>query len=289
MLRFILVVSIVSVALVLSGCGGVEDAGDGFLAIEIENSRQPEGLNAGSLALSNSTGLVYPSAKAASNPLSVSKFRVTVRGEGIEAPLVTEADGNAGQIQILGISPGKRSLLIEAFNDADEIIRRRFIEEVEINAGVVTPIKTSLNTIPVILNFSDNAVVLLNYFRVYGFGEPGSTILVKSVSDYGGEVNLSESEGGEGVVVSPSISTGLFEFRPEKRFTGKQKILLVDETTGESSSKSVTLVDAEDRPGFKFVTAGAQNPAITLGTATSSSKTSFHFPTVLRALLGRGL
>lgn len=286
MLKTILAISLVASALALSGCGGAQEGGgDGFLAIEIEDSRQPEGLDVDSLALPGAKEAVNPIGKDASNPLIVSNFRVTITGEGIETPLITEADGAAGQIQVLGISPGKRNILIEASNDGDEVIRRRLIEEVEINAGVVTPIKTSLNTIPVILNFKDNACVLSSYFRVYGFGEPGTTLLVKSVSDGSGEVSLSESTGGESVVVSPSVSTGLFEFRPDRRVAGKQKILLVDEATGESSSKTVTLVDAEDRPGFQFVSAGAHGPAVTLGTAASAAG-SVHYPTVLRALIG---
>jgi len=270
-------------AVLLASCGG-GGGGDGHLALEIENAYQPPGIELPNILnkdlVQNDASLV---SKAASeiDPLRVTKFRLTVSGEDIE-DMVTEADAAARQIQMLGIVPGDRDVLIEAFNGHQELLRRRLIRGVSIAAGVVTPIRTSLNTIPIILNFRDKAVVLSRYFRVTGFGEPKSTLSFGARSEKV-DLNLCLDIAGRPLTISPAEESGLFEFKPGVHAEGRQEILVEDNTNGESSAKTITVVRAEDRPGFRFVSASGEGSSLTFGTGVGSLP-HHHYPTVLRVL-----
>jgi hypothetical protein len=278
-----LIVMSLILASIVSGCGGGADGG-GQIALEIENAYQPEGIELPDLSQSDSLKALATNNNGI-DPLRVAMFRVTISGEDME-DMVTEADAQAEQIQVLGITPGERNILIEAYNGLDEVIRRRLIEGVTIKAGVVTPIQTSLNTIPIVLNFRNNAVVLSRYFRIYGFGEPEATLAIESLSDTNGELNLSINALGDEITVSPATDTGLFEHVPGTHAIGKQDITLTDTTNGESSSKGITLVDANDRPGFRFVTAGSKGGVVTMGTGFGGAPDN-HYPLVLDALTDR--
>lgn len=271
----------IAASVFLGGCGGGAGGG-GQIVLEVENAYKPANIELPELTEENEAKAAATYLKDGVDPLRVVKFRVTVSGDDMEEGIVTEADAGANQIQILEIPPGPRDVLIEAFNGLDEVIRRRLIEDVIIKAGVVTPIQTSLNTIPIILNFRNNAVVLSKYFRIHGFGEPEASISITSKSN-NNELNLCLNAAGEELTVSPDVSSGLFEHVPEEHAIGRQDIVLTDTTNGESSSKAITLVDSEDRPGFRFVTAGSQGKLVTVGTGFSGLPDN-HYPLVLRSL-----
>lgn len=270
----------------VTGCGGsanqLSEGDAGYIQLEVENAYQPANISLPEDALSEK-------AQSATGPkgqetLRVTKFKVTISGQDIVSPIVAEAQADSRQMQVLGIPPGTdRSVLIEAFNSSDEVIRRRLIDGITINAGVVTPLRTSLNTIPLIMNFRNNSVIISKYFHVVGFGEPGSVLKVESDND-SQKVELSQSVAGQTNVISPSESEGLFDFRPDSIPLGKQKITLVDKNTGESSSRTVVLVDAEDRPGTRFVSASAKGMQLTAGSASGGAPGS-HFPLVMKTLL----
>ena len=272
----------ITVSVFLGSCGGGAGGG-GQIELKVENAYKPANIELPDLSGDDEAKAVAAYVKDGVDPLRVVKFRVTVSGDDMEDGLVTEADADAEQIQVLEIPPGPRDVLIEAFNGLDEVIRRRLIEDVIIKAGVVTPIQTSLNTIPIILNFRNNAVVLSKYFRIEGFGEPEAAISILSKSQ-DNELNLCLNAAGDEMTVSPDISSGLFEHIPEGHAIGRQDIVLTDTTNGESSSKAITLVDADDRPGFRFVTAGSQGKLVTVGTGFSGLPDN-HYPLVLRSLV----
>lgn len=249
-----------------------EDAG--FISLKIDNPRAPEGFSALSLS-------ALPSPR-----LEVAKFKVTVTGEGIEPPLVVEADSAATEIEVLGIPPGPaRSILIEAFNSDGEVIRRRRIDNVTISPGVVTPIQTSLNTVPLILNLRNGGIVLASTLKVSGFGEPGSTLEITSETREG-TLSLAESVDGTPIIVSPSLSTGLFELIPGERPLGRQTITVTDTGSGESSSVTLTIIAGDDRPGRRLSPAGGLSPAISMGPGTGGPR-SVQFPVILHNMGGQ--
>ena len=265
-------------------CGGGGGGVDGQIALEIEDAYQPPGIELPNVLSKGAQPEAETSVTKSSDeidPLRVTKFRLTVSGKDME-DMVTEADAEAHQIQMLGITPGDRDVLIEAFNGNDELLRRRLIKDVSIVAGVVTPIRTSLNTIPIILNFRNKAVVLSRYFRVTGFGEPKSTLSFDAKNEKA-NLNLCLDVSGRPLTISPAADTGLFEFKPGVHAEGRQEIVVVDQGNGESSTKTVTVVNAEDRPGFRFVSAAGAVPNFTLGTGVGGQR-HHHYPTVLRAL-----
>lgn len=270
--------------ILLVSCGSGGGGGDGQISLEIEDAYQPPGIELPQIpakGITGETSKAFEKAVEGVDPLCVTQFRLTVSGEDME-DMVAEADAAAHQIQMVGIPPGDRNVLVEAFNGNDELLRRRLIQDVSIVAGVVTPIRTSLNTIPIILNFRDRAVVLARYFRVTGFGEPKSTLSFK-VKNGKADLNLSLDISGRPLTVSPAIDTGLFEFKPGVHAEGRQDIVVEDLTNGESSIKNITVVQAEDRPGFRFVAATGANPTLTLGTGVGGLP-HHHYPTVLQAL-----
>lgn len=273
-------VGLLLAAIVMWGCGS--GGGEGQIALEIKNAHQPADIELPDLSNDSALKAMAGLSKNGVDPLKVTLFRVTITGDDMAEGIVTEADAAANQIQVLGIPPGIRDILIEAYNGNEEIIRRRLIEDVTIKAGVVTPLQTTLNTIPIILNYKNNAVVLSNYFRIYGFGEPQSKLAIQSTSE-SQELNLCINAEGEDVTVSPDVSTGLFDYVPGTHAIGKQDIIVTDTTNSESSSKKITLVDANDRPGFRFVAAGANSPRATVGTGFGGAPDN-NYPLVLKAL-----
>lgn len=248
-------------------------AGAGFIALQIENARSPEGFSALSIS-------ALPSPR-----LEVVKFKVTVTGEGIEPPILVEADRAATEIEVLGIPPGPaRSILIEALNSEGEVIRRRRIDNVTISPGVVTPIQTSLNTVPLILNLRNGGIVITRNLKIVGFGEPGSTLEVTSETK-DGTLSLAISPDGDPIVVSPSLSTGLFELIPGERPLGRQTITVTDNGSKESSSVTVSVITGDDRPGRRISPAGALGPSISVGPGIGGPR-STHFPAILNNMGG---
>lgn len=285
MTKSIRVFAIIAVGMaILSGCGGGgggSQDGSGLIALQIENAYKPANIELPSVA-GEDAEKATPNKAAMVDPLLVTKFRVTVSGEDLETPIVSEADAEAEQIQVLGIPPGTRDVLIEAYNGYDEVLRRRLIPDITIRAGVVTPIQTTLNTIPIILNYRSNAVVLKDYFRIHGFGEPEASLTIEAQGSDNLVLDLCLDLNGQQLLVSPDGQNGLFDFSPKNAVIGKQDVKVTDTGNGESSSKAITIVNAENRPGFKFVSAGSVNRLITIGTGFGSTP-GVNYPLVLSA------
>lgn len=272
---------ILILAIVLFGCEN--SGGQGYIALQVENARAPEGIDPADLSSLQGFQVVQEQSSEPSDPLVVTEFVVTITGEGIDPPITATADASATEIEVLGIPVGTgRSILIEAFNGEGTVIRRRQLDGITIVGGVTTPIKTSLNTIPFILNLREGNIVLAKNFKVVGFGEPAGSIRFEAESAEQ-SINMNESVGGAGLVVSPALSTGIFEFAPPVFLLGKQTVTVVDEATSESSSVTVTVLDVGDRPGRRFVPAGAVGPHLTVGGGYDGAREG-HFPLVLDAL-----
>lgn len=255
--------------LLISACGGQGQPSEeaARLSLKIENSRSPEGFEALTL-------LTLPSDR-----LKVVKFRLTVSGEGIEPPMSVEADGSASQLQLLEIPPGvNRSLLIEAFNQDAEVIRRRRIDGLTLSSGVVTPIQTSLNTIPLILNLRNGNIVQARNLKFECFGEPGSSLSLKADST-AGSISLNESVEGDPMILSPSVSTGLVDYIPPFWLRGRQTIVITDDQSQESSSVTITILDFNQRPGTRLSPAGGLHPPASVGPGFGGVKA--HFPQIL--------
>lgn len=263
----VLLLSLASIP--IAGCGGSEE---GWISLEVRNSRAPAGLAALSVGPTSSNKLI-----------GVTRFKVTVTGVGIPAPIEVSADGSAAGMQIDGIPSGEgRSVLIEALNQEGTVIRRRKIDGIEVVPEVVTPVRTSLNTIPLIMNLRPGSVVLSRNLKLIGFGEPGTSIRIDAATS-SESVPLNRSAGPASLVVSPAASTGLFEFTPPANtLLGKQTITLTDEASGESSSIGIYVVRGGNRPGHRINTAAAYRPIATVGTGLGGR--SVHYPRLLRAL-----
>lgn len=278
------IILIFAVVSLISACGSSSDQGQ--VALQVEDSRGPSGLEN---TVSSAATLQMAGLQAPSDKLRVASFRVTITGPGIDPPIVATAEASATQIEIQGIPAGDRTILIEAMNAEGQVIRRKTVGDVEIKGGVVTPLHTRLNTIPVILNLREDNVVLANRLRVFGFGEPGASLKVDA-SSRGADSSASEgvsynqSAAGDPITVSPSMSTGLFEVSPPAPLPGKQTITITDEGTGESSSVGVYVVRGSDRPGRRLVSAMDQDRGpVTIGSSTGSAKGS-NFPKAIKNL-----
>ncbi len=261
---------IILAGIVIADCGGSEY---GYLVVSLENARgtvEPAALSAEAGKFGLST-----------DALEIARFQVTVTGEG--TPLTAAGDATATELRVDGV-PYKVPLtvLIEAFNAEGTVIRRRRIEGLVIKPGVVAPMESTLNTVPVVLNLRSGSIVLADRLRLVGFGEPGSSIRVES-RQASSSISMNESVGGSPMVVSPSLSTGLFEFVPPSRLSGRQTLTVIDEETGESSSLTVYVVDGSDRPGRRLVTAGGLGPAATVGSSVGGTPAG-NFPAVLETL-----
>ncbi|MBI4212392.1 MAG: hypothetical protein HY540_07120 [Deltaproteobacteria bacterium] len=97
-------------------------------------------------------------------------------------------------------------------------------------------------------------------------------------------MDLSENPGGAPLIVSPSLATGLFDFTPPVSLRGRQKIVITDASTGESISRTVTVVHVGDRPGFRFLPAGQVGPVTSVGDE-SGGRREHHFPLVVHTLV----
>ncbi len=261
-------------AFLAAGCGGNDN--DGFVVIKLERADLTAGLPDLAAAASESAFSM--------DLLRVATFQAMVTAEDMEVPMVATADATAEQIEIRGIPYGDdRTILVEALNSRGDVLRRRRLEGLEIKKGVVSNVEGRWNTVPLALNLTNGSVLSAARFRVLGFGEPGSPIRVSSVSNAGDAVAfiaLSESEAA--TVLSPSLSSGVFNFRQRPSALGRQTLTLRDENNGESSSVTVTVVEG-DPPGRRLVSAGDLGPAVTVGSAMGGPKMG-HFPLVLKAL-----
>jgi len=265
---------------VLMSCGGSSGSNSnlGSLALDVEDAYYPSSISRDDTYSEKLYQLAKSASKSEADLLSVVKFKVTVSSDNLDAPISQEAEAGSSQIQILELDPGEIDILIEAYNLADEVIRRREITSVAIKAGVVTPIKTRLHTVPVILNIKENAVVLSTNFKVIGFGEPGSVLSVNTQAN-SENLSLSQSVDDKVITLTPSLSTGLFEFLPDSLPKGKQTIELSDTTTGETFTRNITVVTVDERPGTKISAQKSGDLDVRIG-ASIGSQMGTHFPTI---------
>ena len=255
--------------------------GEGFVALEVQNARGPEGFSEKTLRESAELQGFLTQAQTSIDPLVVTEFRVTITAADLAEPITAEAQADAEEIEIVGIPVGEgRRILIEAINGEGTVIRRRELTGIVIKGGVVTPIKTSLNTIPLILNLKNNSTVLARHFSVQGFGEPAGRLQLEARST-NQVIQLNESPFGGEVLVSPSLSTGLFEFAPPAFLLGKQTLTVTDLSSGESSSIEIVVVEGEQRAGTRLAVTGS--PALSVGAAVAGHDTG-HFPALLELL-----
>jgi len=266
---------------ILTGCGGGGGTNSDMasVALEVEDAYYSSRIDRHAMSQEK----LYQLAKSAFNkagldPLEVIRFKVTVSSDELDTPVVQEASAESSQIQILDLDPGSIDILIEAYNANDEVIRRQEILSVVVNAGVVTPIKTQLHTVPIILNIKENAVVLSSNFRVIGFGEPGSVLNVKTNAD-SGDIVLSQSVDNKALTLTPSLSTGLFEFFPDTVPKGRQEIQLLDTNTDQRFLRHITVVSVDERPGTRISSQGGHVSDITIG-APIGHRTGVHFPSI---------
>lgn len=257
-----------------AGCGGNDN--DGFVVIKLERADLTAGLP--DLAAEASQSAL------SLDLLKIAGFQALVTAGDIETPITATAEASADQIEIRGIPYGEnRTILVEALNSRGDVLRRRRLEGLEIKKGVVSNVEGRWNTVPLALNLADGSVLSAERFRVLGFGEPGSPIRVSSVSDAGGAVAfVSLNETVPQTVVSPSLSSGLFNFRQRPSALGRQTLTLRDENNGETSSVTVYVIEGEP-PGRRLVSAGGLGPTVTIGSAMGGLRTG-HFPLVLQAL-----
>ncbi len=221
----------------LAGCGG--SSGKGFLSIKVIDPLQPAGLK---------TGTILPP------PLVVDSFTIFISGPGIDPPVEQAVSGTAKSVEITGLPAGSgRVILIEARNSRGQVIRRREIPNVVIEAGVVSPIEAKLLTVPIFDNLSDGNLLPATRVVLNGFGEPGARL---EISDRyrDDEGSLKDISGGFSVI--PSLSLGDFALNPGSLPPGPHTFTVRDRETGESSSVQVVLVLPGQRPGWTL-SAGA--------------------------------
>ncbi len=237
------------------------------LFLNIENALAPAGLVAEELPLRQ----------------QVKKFRVYVTGSGISVPILLEATPDGAGISLKDIPEGdQRTLLVEALNNENMVVRRKEIKNITIDKQKLEPITVSLNTVPIFLNLRNGNRVIVTRLMMQGSGEPNHQIEVQDAS-FNQSLVLKDNQTGL-EFAEAKLSLGQFNFLPPELALGRHTFILRDLTNGESSQVTVRLAPPGSLPGTGIVSFGqSKSPAITSGAVPfySFDTDLAHFPHVM--------
>ncbi|QQR81662.1 MAG: hypothetical protein IPJ69_06035 [Deltaproteobacteria bacterium] len=238
--------------LFLVACSGSHSEGSG-VQVSVRNAFRPS-------SLSLETPLP--------DILQVTRFRVTVTGEGF-TPIQVDfpADSNGGDIN--GVPVGNdRQVLVEAFNSRGDVIRRRLIEGVRIQGDQKTPVVAALLSVPMVTNVRNGGLVRENRVSLAGFGEPASGLEFTEITDQDHPEVLTDLSTSQ-QAIETSINDGNFAFRAHRLSRGQHTFRVRDTQTGEESILTFTVIASGRVPGTGFGT---------LGKATTTNIQSISMP-----------
>ena len=190
--------------------------------------------------------------------LRIESYRITVTAEG-EEPVVFSLPGNVDSANLKDIPKGEnRTVLVEAVNNRGQVICSRELLGVSIKGGTVIPIAMSLLAVPFVANVSDGNLVTQTRLTFHGYGEPAGAVEIVDIFN-GAETVLTDLDTNE-ELVSPSLASAEFSFKPAVLPLGEHLFRVRDIQTGQQSEVKVTLVQPGRFPGTGICSAGAVSP-----------------------------
>ncbi len=185
----------------------------------------------------------------------VTNFRVTITGPDIEEPVVETLAANDATLEISDLAEGdQRTLVVEALNRNDFVVRRGQVEDLTITKEPPEPVTVSLNTVPLFTNLKEGNRIIVSRLRMLGVGEPGNSLEIDDQTTGDPQVLLNVSSSDS--VVQPSMTAGDFSFLPPELSLGWHTFMIRDLDNGEKSEVRVRLVPPGSLPGTALVPFG---------------------------------
>jgi len=202
----------------------------------------------------------------------VDKFRVTVRGEGIDEDIVAEFSSDAEEGVVEGVPTGDgREVIVEAVNSNDAVIRAGEAMDVNVGGGV-TDVSIDLESVPIFANLKDGAVVRNSRFVMRIFSDPSHPVAVEEIS---GEGNFSLVDAATSLPeIHTNDATWLGSFSPRVLPVGEYQFVVRDLSNERSSTINVRLLDGERMQPATFAAAVFADETISLSILSISENIS---------------
>lgn len=183
----------------------------------------------------------------------IEKYRVTITGNGIDAPLSAEFSGDATEGTIDNVPTGDdRTVSVEAINPNSATIRAGEAEGVSVGGGI-NEVEVALEAVPIFTNLADGNTI------------DNTRLVFKIFSDPKNSVEVAElKEDAALPLIDPSInsaeinlnqSTGVGQLAPLLIASGEHIFTVRDTVTGRLSKAQVILVDGTKRKPAPVVSA----------------------------------
>jgi hypothetical protein len=199
----------------------------------------------------------------------ITRYRVTVTGGNLSAPLVKYFDKTAKEARFDGFPLGTDVyVIVEYLNVNGVVVRRGRSEAVHIQKGNTTPVEITVNNVPIFANVKDGAIVANDRFVPKVFAPGG--IPFQITDNFNGSANVMSDDTNALTTLSVSAdeSTSVMPFHVSLLTTGTHELSVKDPVTGESTTVKVIMVES-DRKKALATTAGGN-----VGSLMSKDKAS---------------
>lgn len=219
--------------LALAGCSGGNMSGGGMIALKV--------MSAGGFSSNAEHG-------------RIEKYRVTVTGEGIEAPIEAEFPGDAEEGVVGDIPIGNdRTVEVRALNPNDVAIREGEAHEVKVGGGT-TEVSITLEAVPIFTNIAAGNTIENTRLVFKIFSDPANPVIVEEI--IGAEVSPMIDASTNLAEIHLDESTGLGRIAPVLMEPGKRVFAVRDLVTGRTHKVDVTVVDGTGRRPAPIVAGG---------------------------------
>lgn len=227
--------------MVIAGCGGNPPLHRGGLAITISGAKS-----------------FNPNIE----PGSITRYQVTVTGEGIAEPIVAEFPGDATEGVIEGVPTGEgRIVAVTAHNPNDATIRAGEAYGVAVD-GDLTEVAVAMESVPIFTNIAEDATVDNTRLVFKVFADPAHPVAIEERG--GTEKRALVDASTSNPHVQLDASTGLGRMAPLFLAPGARRFAVVDLATGRESEAKVLVVDGTGRKPAPIVAAGLVAPQVSV-------------------------
>lgn len=190
----------------------------------------------------------------------VEKYRVVVRGKGIEGRMGGEFPGDTDEGVIEDVPAGEdRVVIVEAENANGSVIRAGEATGVHTGGGV-TEVFVDLESVPIFANLREGGIVHNTRLAMRIFSDPSHPVVVLDVSD---TENLSLVDAATNSrEIYADEATWLGSFSPAILPAGGHRFIVSDLSNGRSSEINLMLIDGEDMRPAPFMAACAPGKAL---------------------------
>jgi len=219
--------------LALVGCAAPSgDSGGGAIAIKVTNAASFD-----------------PSAEHG----RIEMYRVTVTGEGIDAPVIAEFSSEVEEGVVSGISTGDgRTVAVEAVNPNGVSIRAGEAFDVEVGGGI-TEVTVTMEAVPIFTNVAEGNTIDNTRLVFKIFSDPANPVAVR---EYSGESMRALIDASTSLTeIHLDLSTGMGKFAPALMDPGVRDFAAVDLVTGRTHRVKVLVVDGAGRRPAPLVSA----------------------------------